>query len=368
MRNGRSPAGFKPNGLPRGRQSRCRLAVFEPAKVKDGWMGLDACGVAGMDRIKALICTHAKQQIPSRIQAQRVATWSAEPVPFSSFEPANKNKAGWMGLDACSVAGMDRIKALICTHAKRQIPSRIQAQRVATWSAEPVPFSSFEPAKVKDGWMGLDACGVAGMERIKALICTHAKRQIPSRIQAQRVATWSAEPVPFRSFEPAKVKDGWMGLDACSVAGMDRIKALICTHAKRQIPSRIQAQRVATWSAEPVPFSSFEPAKVKDGWMGLDACGVAGMERIKALICTHAKRQIPSRIQAQRVATWSAEPVPFRSFEPAKVKDGWMGLDACGVGWDGPNKSLDLHACETAEPQQDSSPTGCHVVGRAGAV
>ena len=194
------------------------------------------------------------------------------------------------------VAGMDRIKALICTHAKRQIPSRIQAQRVATWSAEPVPFSSFEPAKVKDGWMGLDACGVAGMDRIKALICTHAKRQIPSRIQAQRVATWSAEPVPFSSFEPAKVKDGWMGLDACGVAGMERIKALICTHAKRQIPSRIQAQRVATWSAEPVPFS---------------------------------------RIQAQRVATWSAEPVPFSSFEPAKVKDGWMGLalDACGVAW-----------------------------------
>ena len=26
------------------------------------------------------------------------------------------------------------------------------------------------------------------------------------------------------------------------------------------------------------------------------------------------------------------------------------------------------HACETAEPQQDSGPTGCHLVGRAGAV
>ena len=26
------------------------------------------------------------------------------------------------------------------------------------------------------------------------------------------------------------------------------------------------------------------------------------------------------------------------------------------------------HACETAEPQQDSCPTGCHLVGRAAAV
>ena len=46
-----------------------------------------------------LVGTHPKQQHPSRIQAQRVATWSAEPVPFSTFEPA-KNKGGWVGLEA----------------------------------------------------------------------------------------------------------------------------------------------------------------------------------------------------------------------------------------------------------------------------
>ena len=41
IRNGRTPAGFRPNGLPLGQQSRCRLGTFEPAKSKGGWMGLD---------------------------------------------------------------------------------------------------------------------------------------------------------------------------------------------------------------------------------------------------------------------------------------------------------------------------------------
>ena len=38
MRNGSTPAGFRPNGLPLGRQSRCRLAPSNPLKAKvDGW-------------------------------------------------------------------------------------------------------------------------------------------------------------------------------------------------------------------------------------------------------------------------------------------------------------------------------------------
>ena len=45
------------------------------------------------------VSTHAKQQNPSRIHAQRVPTWSAEPLPFGTFEPA-KNKAGWVGWQA----------------------------------------------------------------------------------------------------------------------------------------------------------------------------------------------------------------------------------------------------------------------------
>ena len=78
-----------------------------------------------------------------------------------------------------------------------------------------------------------------------------------------------------------------------------------------------------------------------------------------------------SSIQAQRVATWSAEPVPFGTFEPAKNKDGWVGQEAlAGIGWVDVTAlgSAGEHASETAEPQQDSGPTGCHLVGRAGAI
>ena len=50
-------------------------------------------------KLRSEVSTHAKRQNPSRIQAQRVPTWSAEPLPFGTFEPA-KNKAGWVGWQA----------------------------------------------------------------------------------------------------------------------------------------------------------------------------------------------------------------------------------------------------------------------------
>ena len=73
--------------------------------------------------------------------------------------------------------------------------------------------------------------------------------------------------------------------------------------------------------------------------------------------------------------------------KPAKSKGGWVGLEAlAGIGWVDVTALGSIvghqplqrhvtaasvageHACETAEPQQDSGPTGCHLVGRAGAV
>ena len=41
MRNGRAPAGFRPNGWPFGLQSRSRLGTFEPAKSME-WRGIGA--------------------------------------------------------------------------------------------------------------------------------------------------------------------------------------------------------------------------------------------------------------------------------------------------------------------------------------
>ena len=69
------------------------------------------------------------------------------------------------------------------------------------------------------------------------------------------------------------------------------------------------------------------------GWVDVTALGsIVGHQPLQRHVTaasppvsTHAKRQNPSRIQAQRVATWSAEPVPFIApLNPLKAKvDGW---------------------------------------------
>ena len=99
-RNGRTPARFRPNGLPFGRQSRCRLAPSNPLKAKmDGaakaWQHHWALAQA-TSGTKVPVGTQPKRQNPSKIQAKRVAIWSAEPVPFGTFEPAkSKDRWGW---------------------------------------------------------------------------------------------------------------------------------------------------------------------------------------------------------------------------------------------------------------------------------
>ena len=114
MRNGRAPAGFRPNGWPFGLQSRSRLGTFEPAKNLESGEVLalgNPCETAEPLQDSGpmggrLVCradlvwaplnplktwrverywrwaTHAKQQSLCRIQAQWVAVWSAEPISF----------------------------------------------------------------------------------------------------------------------------------------------------------------------------------------------------------------------------------------------------------------------------------------------
>ena len=165
-----------------------------------------------------------------------------------------------------------------------------------------MPLGTFEPAKSKDGW-GWKAWQHHWAQASSGTIVpvgTQPKRQNPSKIHAKRVAIWSAEPVPFGTFEPAKIKDGWgSGWKAWHhhwelAQASSGTKVPVGTQPKRQTPSRIQAQRRAIWSAEPLSPVSTQP-----------------------------KRQNPSKIQAKRVASWSAEPVPFGTFEPAKSTDGW---------------------------------------------
>ena len=162
MRNGRAPAGFRPNGWPFGLQSRSRLGTFEPAKSMESGEVL-ALGNP---------CETAKPH--SRILAQWVAVWCCSLKHRSrlgTFEPAKNLESGevlalgnpcetaeplqdsgpmggrlvcradlvWAPLNPLKTWRVERYWRW-ATHAKRQSPCRIQAQWVAVWSAEPISF------------------------------------------------------------------------------------------------------------------------------------------------------------------------------------------------------------------------------------
>ena len=91
MRNSRTPAGFMPNRLPLGRQSRCRLAHSNPLKTK-----LDSKGTSQPPA--SPMSTHAKQQNPMQDSCPTGCHLVGR-APFGTFEPA-KNTAGWVGWQA----------------------------------------------------------------------------------------------------------------------------------------------------------------------------------------------------------------------------------------------------------------------------
>ena len=92
IRNSRTPAGFRPNGLPLGQQRRCRLGTFEPAKSKGGWMGLDAVAWVNFPRIR-------NSRTPAGFRPNGLPLGQQSRCRLGTFEPA-KSKGGWMGLDA----------------------------------------------------------------------------------------------------------------------------------------------------------------------------------------------------------------------------------------------------------------------------
>ena len=146
------------------------------------------------------------------------------------------------------------------------------------------------------------------------------------------------------------------------------------THPKQGNPSKIHAHRVATWSAEPLLFGTFEPAKSKGGrvrqealasgrhWLG----GRNGPEQNRAAsaipkarhspqrspVSTHPKQGNPSKIHAHRVATRSAEPLPFGTFEPPKSKGGRLKQEALASGrhWLGGRNGPEQHRAASAIP------------------
>ena len=140
-------------------------------------------------------------------------------------------------------------------------------------------------------------------------------------------------------------------------------------HAKQQSPCRpIRLGRLRRWQTSALgnPCETAEGSKIHGPMGGRLVCSAdvvwAPLNPLKTWRverywrwATHAKQHSPSRIQAQWVAVWSAEPMRLGTFEPAENLESGEVL-ALG------------NPCETAEPQQDSGPMGGRLVCRADVV
>ena len=75
-------------------------------------------------------------------------------------------------------------------------------------------------------------------------------------------------------------------------------------------------------------------------------------------VSTHPKQGNPSKIRAQRVATWLAEPLPFGTFEPPKSKGGRVkqGALASSRHWLGERNGPEQHCAASAVPKARHSP------------
>ena len=153
MRNGRAPAGFRPNGWPFGLQSRSRLGTFEPAKSMESGEVL-ALGNP---------CETAKPH--SRIPAQGVAVCRSR---LGTFEPAKSMEVSALG-NPCETAEP--------LQDSGPMGGRLVCRADLVWA----PLNPLKTWRVERYWRW----------------ATHAKRQSPCRIQAQWVAVWSAEPISF---------------------------------------------------------------------------------------------------------------------------------------------------------------------------
>ena len=216
MRNGRAPAGFRPNGWPFGLQSRSRLGTFEPAKnLESGevlalggrlvcradlvWEPLNPLKAWRVERYWRW-ATHAKQQSPT-------AGFQPNGWPFGlqrrsrlgTFEPAKNLESGEVLAlgNPCETAEPLQDSGPM---GGRLVAWRVERYwRWATHAKQQSPTAGFQ----SKGWpFGLQRRSRLGaFEPLKAWRyrrwATHAKQQSPCSIQAQWVAVWSAEPISF---------------------------------------------------------------------------------------------------------------------------------------------------------------------------
>ena len=187
MRNGRAPAGFRPNGCPFGLQSRSRLGTFEPAK--------------SMESGEVLALGNPCETAKPHSRVPRLGT----------FEPAKNLESGEVLAlgNPCETAGPLQDSGpmggrLVCRADLVWAPlNPLKAWRVERswrWAThaqqDSGPMGGRLVCRADLVWAPLNPLKTWRVERYWRW-ATHAKRQSPCRIQAQWVAVWSAEPISF---------------------------------------------------------------------------------------------------------------------------------------------------------------------------
>ena len=343
MRNGRAPAGFQPKGWPMWLQTRCPNSTFETAKSMEvPVVGTHATRQSPMDSSRQT----GAQTAPSKpLKAWRYRWWAHM---RNGRAPAGFQPKGWpiVAADEVPKHAFETAKSMevpvVGTHAKRQSPSRIPAQpakdrrpdRGLTYPLNP-SNSCRKPSKTH--LLGSHKIGTKSSRTDGSNGRTRKAKAQKAGFQPKGWPIVAADEVPKHAFETAKSMEA----------------PVVGTHPKRQSPSRIPAQ----------------PAKDRRPDRGLtyplnpsNSCRKPSKTH---LLGSHKIGTKSSRTDGSNGRTRKAK-AQKAGFQPK----GWP--DRCEV----PKQRLRNrkkhggtgggHACETAEPQQDSSPTRQRQTARQG--
>ena len=219
MRNSRAPAGFRPNGWPFGLQSRCRLGTFEPAKNLESGEVLalgNPCETAEPLQSRSRLgtfepaesmevsalgnpCETAQPQQDSGPMGGRLVCRAD--LVWAPFEPAKNLESGEVLAlgNPCETAEPLQSRSRLGTFEAAE-SMEVSALGNPCETAQPQqdsgPMGGRLVCRADLVWAPLNPLKTWRVERYWRW-ATHAKQQSPSRIQAQWVAVWSAEPMSF---------------------------------------------------------------------------------------------------------------------------------------------------------------------------
>ena len=154
------------------------------------------------------VSTHPKQKTPARSKPNEQEALAGSRHWLGGRNGPEQNRAASCGI-SYSKGTSQPPASPVSTHPKQGNPSKIQAHWVATWSAEPLLFGTFEPLKSKGGrvkqgalassrhWLGerngpeqhRAASAIPKARHSHSPIREHASEtKNPSKIQTQRIA------------------------------------------------------------------------------------------------------------------------------------------------------------------------------------